>query len=313
MLDAIVNRTELRLQLLRNQYTPLPNVDKVCKLPSWPTIRVDEALIRRYARSLAWQSTGLRIEHGLVAIDGDILDGKLAQRAWEALPKGVLRRVGKFPKWMALARLDPSCGPVAAKLRSHSWTDGADKHQVEIFTGGHQQIGAFGWHTLNERRYTWIGPSPLDVPLHKLQPVTALSLVQIRDGFDALAEGAGLTRLVETKHGKNRVYDITDETRFSDNAGRTGVTLAELEQNYFAAAHVGRAYRVASPWTGDGRNVEKCLVGWSPKHDCVTVHDFPYDTTHLPARFGSGSPLPTALVDFSEFFKQLEGSDDFGA
>jgi hypothetical protein len=297
MLDAIVNRTELRLQLLRNGYTPLPNVDKVCKLPGWPTARITEALIKRYARSAAWQSTGLRIEHGLVAIDGDILSENLAQQAWELVPRGALRRVGKAPKWMALARLDGSAGPAAAKLRSHSWTDGVDKHQVEIFTGGHQQIGAFGWHTLNERRYTWIGPSPLDVPLHKLQPVTALSLSQIRDGFDTLAERAGMVQLVETKPGKHRVYDIDETTRFSDNVGRFGVTLAELEQNYFAAAHAGRAYRVASPWTGEGRNVEKCLVGWSPRHDCVTVHDFPYDTTHLPARFAEtgGGVISLAL------------------
>jgi hypothetical protein len=307
MLDAIDNRTELRLQLFHNGYTPLPNVDKVCRLTGWPTVKVDEAMIRRFARSRAFQSTGLRIENGLVAIDGDITHKKLATEAWDRLiPRLALRRIGKAPKWMALVRLDGAQAP--AKMRSNSWTDGLDKQQVEIFTG-RQQIGAFGWHTLGERKYQWLGRSPAEVPLHSLTPVALPRLRAIVDDFDALAASFGLTKLVEADVGaKLRVYDIDEGTRFNDNQGRTGVTLAELERNYFASAHLGRAYRVASPWTGSGANVEKCLVGWSPKHDCVTVHDFPYETTHLPmsADDGRGTIVSTELIDLIKKFNNKE-------
>jgi hypothetical protein len=283
MLDAIDNRTELRLQLLRNGYTPLLNIDKNIRLKRWNKLHVDEALIRSWARSRL-QSTGLRVENGLVAIDGDIPNEQLAAQAWGLLPKRVLQRIGRAPKWMALARI---AEPAPALMRSREWSDGENKLQIEIFTGN-KQVGAFGWHTAGERKYQWLGKSPADVPLAQLPPVRLVKLRAICAAFDDLARQAGLTELAadKTPNG-SRVFDITDETRFDDNEGRYGLDYGELEQHYWRARHEGRSYRVASPWTGDGRNTDKC---WVFKHEacsCIAVYDHRSGSIHLPAGAGA--------------------------
>ena len=67
-------RTDLRLQLLKNGYTPLPNVFKRPGIPAWQKIQPDEAMIRTWDRQHKTLTTGIRLENGLVAFDFDIDD-----------------------------------------------------------------------------------------------------------------------------------------------------------------------------------------------------------------------------------------------
>ena len=45
--------TALRLRLLANGYTPLPNYDKVCREPNWPRLVVNAAAILSWKGSRA--------------------------------------------------------------------------------------------------------------------------------------------------------------------------------------------------------------------------------------------------------------------
>jgi hypothetical protein len=277
MLDAIDNRTELRLQLLRQGYTPLLNIDKTLRHKGWATERVDEALIRSWSRSRR-VSTGLRVENGLVAIDCDAPNDGLAQAMWRLMPKGALRRVGNPPKWMTFRRL---VGQAPYRIVSREWTDGA-KQQLEIFTG-RKQVGAFGWHTEGKRLYVWQGPSLADVPLAELPTVDINELRKLCSAFDELAKQVGAIEVVADKAPAGGcVFDITEATRFSDNHGRFGLTYAELENGYYEAARDGSSYRTASPWTGDGTNTEKCWVFKHPAYGCIAVYDHRSNLTHLP-------------------------------
>ena len=56
-------------QLFKNGFTPLPNRDKVCMLPKWSTIEVDEWQCNRWARQLRWPAIGLRVEPPLLVLD----------------------------------------------------------------------------------------------------------------------------------------------------------------------------------------------------------------------------------------------------
>ena len=67
-------RTELRLRLLSNGYTPLPNVLKRPGIPAWQKIQPDEAMIRTWDRQHKTLTTGIRLENGLIAFDFDIDD-----------------------------------------------------------------------------------------------------------------------------------------------------------------------------------------------------------------------------------------------
>lgn len=283
-LDPIVDRTALRLQLLRNGYAPLPNVDKVCRLPNWPRVGVNENFINSYKRAEAWQATGLRIERGLTAIDADVPIDGLAKRIGKGVP-GLLR-IGKPPKWMRLVR----CADAdVAVLRSHRWTDGESTARIEIFLGGVKQVGAFGWHTKGERLYQWPGKSPLDVPLDRLPVMPQRALAQLCDRFNVLAQAFGLVKLEPPKALTGaHVFDLDEDSRFKDSDGRVEVTLAQLEANYLAARHGGRAYAVSSSYRGDdGRRKDKASVIWSTVFDCIAVYDFEQYVLHLPKALAS--------------------------
>ena len=68
--------TKLRLQLLANGYTPLPNKFKQTLLVGWPALRVDEDAVKSWDRMVAYPSTGIRVDGDLAVIDVDVgIDG----------------------------------------------------------------------------------------------------------------------------------------------------------------------------------------------------------------------------------------------
>ena len=150
------------------------------------------------------------------------------------------------------------------------------------------------------------------MPLDRLPRVPARRLYEIVAAFDELAKAAGLTQLQDA-HGSatTRFYDLDEHTRFKDNEGRTGVTLAELEQNYFAAAHAGRHYAVSSSYRGDdGRRMDKCSVGWSKASDCVCVFDFEQYAVHLPLAAAVGSGASMISEELANMLNILTGGEN---
>ena len=55
-------QTAIRHDLLRNGYTPLPNIDKACRLRGWNTVQPTHELIDQWARKQVCQATGIRVE-----------------------------------------------------------------------------------------------------------------------------------------------------------------------------------------------------------------------------------------------------------
>src|SRR4051812_42943751 len=80
--DEIGDVTDRRLKMLANGYAPLPVVGKMPPLNGWPTIAIDEALVRSWDNPSIWRqgtpmSTGTRTGE-TVALDVDIRDATMA-------------------------------------------------------------------------------------------------------------------------------------------------------------------------------------------------------------------------------------------
>lgn len=296
--------TTLRLQLLANGYSVLPSRGKVPGF-GWQRAKITPDLVRSWKGSRAKRtpSTGMRIEHPIRAIDADIYDPELAAGfledvaaiAPEVFAAGLLR-VGQPPKFSLFGQGEPG-DPVFYCYHSSDWTkDGVESHAVEIFGGGQNGgrfFGLYGPHSFDEvgkvaRTYEWPRASLLDVKAADLPRIGKAALFDLLRAFDARAERMGFERVPETGIGEtvpSQAFDLTEETRFDDNEGGVGLTLAELEANYFVAKRDGRDYRVSSSFLGHGSNTSKCRVGWSERFKTIFVHDHKEAATHYPAAF----------------------------
>ncbi|MSU92004.1 hypothetical protein GE300_20835 [Rhodobacteraceae bacterium 2CG4] len=175
--------TELRLQLHRHGYRPVPVLGahvamkaagKRPMMKGWETVcaSADEAEIARWTKAQRnCTNTGL-LCGTLVGIDIDVLDHQHAHRvtciATEMLGMTPACRIGRAPKILLTFRTDESFD----KLQTPEFhmLDGTVA-RVEILATG-QQFVAFGIHPDTKAPYYWPECSPLDVPLHALPPVT---------------------------------------------------------------------------------------------------------------------------------------------
>jgi hypothetical protein len=173
-------------------------------------------------------------------------------------------------------------------------------HGVEIFgdkplRNGNcsRQFGAYGPHSYNRdgtvaREYTWaLGrPALHEVDLADLPTLSCAVAYKIVDAFEALAKAAGWVR-VETgpdKRAGRWSFTLIDDPSmlFNDNHGGVGMQLSEVIEN---CPVDGSRYTVASSFIpGDtGRNVTKCLVGWSERLNCITIWNSEEDVVYAPA------------------------------
>lgn len=175
--------TELRLQLHRHGYRPVPVLGahvamkaagKRPMMKGWETIcaSADEAEIARWTRAQRnCTNTGL-LCGTLVGIDIDVLDHQHAHRvtciATEMLGMTPACRIGRAPKILLTFRTDEPFDKI--QTPEFHMLDGTVA-RVEILATG-QQFVAFGIHPDTKAPYYWPECSPLDVPLHALPPVT---------------------------------------------------------------------------------------------------------------------------------------------
>lgn len=273
--------TEQRLKLLENGYAPIRNRDKRTFLKEWPQLDITPELITSWDRMHRDQSTGIRIEDGLCAIDIDINDEEamkeIANTIMDRIPKigeeghgAILFRRGKGAKEAWFVRADEEFG----RLHSRSWVrpgesidDGA--HRIEIFGGASpRQFGAVYAHTVADDgtvvvEYRYPERSPLDTRKSDLVELTKQELFQIVDIVEEVLQRLGWTLVEKTTKGENdaiRVYDLTDDMQFDLHHGGT-VSLQQLRE--LAAADPEGGLRCSASWLegpDPHRSPDRCLI-----------------------------------------------------
>lgn len=308
--------SDIRLRLLENGYTPIPNVGKTTYLKGWPTVDVTPDTIASWARKHSrWQDTGIRVQDGLCVIDFDVdhreMMDEIARRCEEAKPalSRALIRYGKGFKEAWFVRCDEPFG----RIHTRRWlAPGADldkdgTHVVEIFGGASpRQFGSFGAHTREpdgsvKIAYEWAVEdvvtrlpdgdvhedwvkSPLDMPLAELPEFDKADFFLIVDIAERLLEAAGWTFVVKTQKGESeatKVFDLVENMLFETNQGEVDVTFAALRARA-AAGEEGLRVSASFIEPGRGHSLTRGLVGRSHSGD-IFIWDSATDVTHFAA------------------------------
>ena len=322
--------TALRLRLLANGFTPLPNFDKVCLEWNWPRLVVDAAKIISWkgSRSRKRLATGLRVENGLCVLDVDSTDLRLTKgfRADlaglnPAVAAQALERHGGAGGKFALFCRRPEDAAIQGfisledfykkptevyyRIQGRKWvrpedldkpTEERAEHRLEVFAGtkGGRQFGAFGPHSRDaDGKVVREYHWPGRSPADV--PLADLPLLTKKEVFtlcDAFDARAGRLGYVPVPH------TIQGETVPSfvfdlvDTMDFDGYSLDELKSLYNAARNSDKySNRITSGFLGHGTNPTKCIIGWSGQHNCVCVHNFETGITHLPAKADPSVPL----------------------
>lgn len=235
----INTRTDLRLQLLRHGWTPLPNIEKRPGVEAWQKVQPTEALIKTWGRQRKTLTTGIRLDNGLIALDFDIDDGEVSKLfdalvvEFPALNDAVWRTGGgKKEAWFC--RCDETFSRIASPIFKdrHVAERGA---MLEVFGGkSPRQFGAFGPHSegVEYRWYTGDDDkerSPATVPLDDLVTITKKQVFAIVDFTSAWLRDNGFEVLTDANAGETapaRAWLLTDDMIFMTEAGEK--TLDEL-------------------------------------------------------------------------------------
>lgn len=187
---------EIRKQLLKNDYIPLPLTDKGPRIVGWSRDTIDETWLQRFARSRKMDNTGLRCDD-LIAFDVDVLDEALADQLEVYIEQRVgptdLLRVGRAPKRLMLYRCD---GVAQRSRRTGKYGD----HMVELLTGNGRQFVCYGIHPETRRPYTWEADSPLEVPQSALPTCDPDLANDVLDEIEAILAATGLERRTSGGH-----------------------------------------------------------------------------------------------------------------
>ena len=286
-------------QLVANGYVPLPNVDKVCKLPRWPTVVVDERQARLWTRQSRWPAIGLRVEAPLLVLDLDLPDPDIAEAMRDIIPDVVferaLERLGSPPKTAFFLRLRKG-EQLFHELHTRRYTfGGASKvaFAVQAFGGGGgaRQFGAFGPHSHDEdgtvlKHYSWVaGFSPATTPIWELPELTRAEVLAVLDAADALlARWPGLIVDISTSHGEahqTQVFDLTEEMVFVDGAGDQ-YSFDELVQEAKDRRKLNQPeLRITGSFTNDptSSGSPRCKVFWS-RNKGLSIVDYKTGKTH---------------------------------
>lgn len=293
----LYNTAKLRLQLLENGWSPIPNIGKACYLEGWPDVAVTPEVIDHWERRFRrFPDTGLRVENGLAVIDFDI-DHEVMERVAAAVERevpetlGALVRYGKGSKeaWFVCTT------ELFSRIHSHRFTapgenvDEHGTHHVEIFGGAAaRQFGAFGAHTRDggevKVAYEWADRSPLDVPLRELVEFDKQTFFRIVEIAERELKAAGFEQVKLSRAGESeahREYDLTDDMVFETNEDEDGIPLAEIERRARAGDD---GLRVSASFVEPGRmhSRTRCLVGLTRGGE-LTIWDSATGVTHMRA------------------------------
>jgi hypothetical protein len=150
--------TELRLELKRAGYSPVPIVGKIPPVNGWTTMADSEDAIRAWPTAHRWASnTGLRTRY-TPGVDADITDIAASREIYHLTREffgNPPTRIGRAPKFAILLRAEEPMKKTSLALRG---PDGSD-HQIEVLGDG-QQLASFGVHPETKQPYRWQGVEP---------------------------------------------------------------------------------------------------------------------------------------------------------
>lgn len=286
-----MDKTELRLRLLANGFSPIRNYDKRTFMTGWTSATIDEDEIRSWARKHD-SATGIRIENGLAAIDIDVNDeavvNELAEAIFDIAPQLAdernplpVRHSGKAKEAWFVRTDEPF-----TRLHSRRWLrpgenpEEHDTHFVEVFGGAApRQFGVFGPHTLGDdgtvlRAYQWRDVSLLDVTLDELPVVTKKQFAAIVDAAERIMQDAGWEPVLRSTKGENtgrRIYDLTEDMLFvcDDGMQRDLAGLRDAAADY-------DGLRCSASWLEgpSAKRTDRCLVSLTRSgHVAIWVSD----------------------------------------
>jgi hypothetical protein len=282
-------------QLLINGYIPIPNRDKVCMLPRWSTILVDERQCKLWTRQSRWPAIGLRVEPPLLVLDNDLPHPDVAGAVRAITPAKVLaglERLGSPPKTAFFLRLKE--GEEAfheAHTRRYRLDGVAFAAQAFAGGGGAHQFGAFGPHSHDKqgavlKTYSWVNDrSPANVPLMKLPELTRAEVFAYLDAVDALlADWPGMVVDSMTKLGEARqkqVNDLTHDKLFVDADGVEYSYEEVIDEAKSRKERKLAPLRLTGSFTGDtaSSGSPRCKVYWSVRNG-LSIVDFKTGITH---------------------------------
>ena len=293
--QALEEQTEIRRRLLTGGYVPIPSRGKrPCN--AWKGLQLDPAQIDAMADQRRWQSTGVRIEGGLVALDFDIDDDAALQAIWQAVPADLADLLDAMPqrhgagfKIALFARLADGEKPHDLKSGAFARPGEDRNHRVEIFTGESLRFfGLFGPHSFDDAgqpivTYRWAGASLADTPLASLHTITVAQIETLCRIATQVLQGMGwqhdAAASLAASPGR-RAYDLTAAMRFNVR-DRGQMTLADLE----AAAQCEDSLRCTASFIegASATNETRCLVGINPGDGRLQIHDTAHDCLHRPA------------------------------
>lgn len=292
-------QTIVRRRLLANGYTPLANKDKMCILPGWSDLAVDEALIEKWSRELKWRATGVRVERGLAVIDLDVNDAVAVGAIIDALPEDIWAlledapvRRGKGAKEAWFCRLAEGQEPFY-RLASAGFRQAAGDetvHRVEIFAGegGGRQFGAYGAHTIGPDDhpsvvYHWAGSHGLlEVPFDDLPRLTRAQLATVADTATRVLDELGWERDLRSKTGFSSpapIYDLADQEFETRDHG--AVDLRGLQELCDLYGDI----RLSASWL-EGEvavNMTRCIASIHPRDGRVSILETASFEIHRPA------------------------------
>ena len=320
-LDARRDRTELRLKLYENGFTPLANKSKMCLLPGWSTFEVTPEMIqsKEWARSRNFSDTGIRCGN-VVALDWDIDDADLLNDLLdEAVGKGMLPespfvRIGMPPRELWVYRTAEKIGK---RTTGHFMPpDHSEDHKgfaVEILGAG-CQFAAYGQRDA-EHAYSWPEQSLLDARYMDLPEITKAQADAVKDFAIAFFESRGLERKSPaggTDSGYTHAYDLTPDMVF-DVHDMGPMTVAEIGEA-LRPAPAGEVLRcrvdALRPTTGSWAGMISLVNGdvCLSDHGTYTSH-FPEGSDGIAAlerlgallaeRFPEVTEEPEPIVDFT--------------
>ena len=292
---------QLRLALLANGYSPLPNIHKACFLKGWPKVQITEDVIERWARERGWVATGIRLDNGLIAIDADIDDEAMIARIYAELldvapqldpEKGGTEppeRHGRSAKVCWFVRRDPNDSdknevgywPTTLHVRpGEDPTDpDLDGHRVEIF-GARRQIGGYGPHSYEDDgktprvMYRWPYGGLDMIPLDELPTITRDQLRQFHERVCKLMAEQGWPRVLKsqsTEASGEVQYTLTDDMQFHCADGLT----RSLDEMYEYARHDDPEPRCAADWLEGPQATRTNRCRASITHDgTLNIHVF---------------------------------------
>jgi hypothetical protein len=319
-------QTLVRRRLLANGYTPLANKDKMCVLPGWSDMHVDDAQIDVWSRQLKWRATGVRVERGLAVIDLDVNDAEAVEAIIDAIPAEIWSilqdapvRRGKGAKEAWFVRLEDGEQPFYRLASAGFRQEEGDEtvHRVEIFAGegGGRQFGAYGAHTVGDDGevrvvYHWVDDRGLlQVPFDDLPRLTRAQLSTVAEVASRTLESIGWLPDLRSKPGfssNQPIYDLDLQEFETQHHG--AVDLMGLQE----LCEIHGDVRLSASWLEGGAavNTTRCIASIHPRDGRVSILETASFEIHRPKDL---APKPVTLNAIERLQELAQAGSVFSA